>query len=293
MSSQALAWAFEKIVPDLRDAVQKLVLLRLADRADPGGVCWPGHARTGKDLNVSQRSVQRVVEDLQKLGLLKVEDRPGTSSKIFLKLDVVVDEVVAAANKKKPKKKKHNKINGGDAMSPPAQLQRGGAMSPRGRHHVTPGGDTVSPKPLIEPVIEPTTTPTVVVVDELHWPPGLNPHQRDACRAALESVSQDRQQWLIDELAGRLAIGGIKNPPGYLRELARREVAGGLVLELAQEVAAIREARAAAAARMACGPLPPTPASTRPAERSAISAAGLAAAKAQLARLRTYSSVCG
>lgn len=293
MSSQALAWAFEKIVPDLRDAVQKLVLLRLADRADPGGVCWPGHARTGRDLNVSQRSVQRVVEDMQRLGLLKVEERPGTSGKIFLKLDAVVDEAVAALNKKKPKKKKHNKANGGDTMSPPAQIQRGGLTSPLGRHHVTPGGDTVSPKPLIEPVIETTTTPAVVVVDELHWPLGLNSEQRDACLAALESVNNERRQWLMDELAGRLAIGGIKNPPGYLRELARREVAGGLVLELAQEVAAIRAARAAADARMARSSLPSTPASTRPAERSAISVAGLAGAKAYLARLRPHSSVCG
>lgn len=77
MSSTASEWAFW-VIPCLKDHVEKLVLLRLADRADPAGTCWPGHNRTAADLGLSLRSVQRSIKRLRDLGFIKVESRPGT-----------------------------------------------------------------------------------------------------------------------------------------------------------------------------------------------------------------------
>lgn len=69
MSARAMAWAWE-IIPDLTTPIEKLVLLRLADRADPEGKCWPGVEKTARDLGVTETSIRRAVRGLINLGLL-------------------------------------------------------------------------------------------------------------------------------------------------------------------------------------------------------------------------------
>lgn len=256
MSSAAMNWAFETIVPNLKDQVEKLVLLRLADRADPSGLCWPGHSRTAMDLNISTRSVQAAVKNLQLIGLLKVEERRGTSGLIKLKLDSVIPANIAMAVRKKPKKLLKLKIRG-EAISPPDQFSRGEAISPRGCNHFTPGGEAISPEPETESEIKqppPQVQNSVVVVDtvdtsQIHWPAGLELEKVAACAAALASISVERAQELVDEMAGAMAQRAIRNPPGWLRSMVSRDVNRGVVLELAADVARVRQARAAAKCR--------------------------------------------
>lgn len=287
MSSAAMNWAFEKIVPHLRDQVEKLVILRLADRADPAGMCWPGHNRTAADLNVSVRSVQASVKRLSEIGLLKLEARPGTSSLIQLRLDSVVPTELSAASKKKQKLKK-----GGEAISPPPHASRGEASSLKGCNQFTSGGEATSPESSSESKREPPPQAegktVVVVMDEIHWPGGLSPDQKRACSDAILTITgQYRRQALVDELAGAMARRHplVDNPPGWLRGLIKRELAAGVVLELAPGIASARAARAAARAREEGGTIPiaPRPLASPAGPVSPLQLAGRAAARHQLA----------
>ena len=76
MSARAQAWAWAQIAAGRGGSpVSKLVLLRLADRADPEGRCWPGHDRTASDLNVSVKAVKETIRALEKEGLVIIERR--------------------------------------------------------------------------------------------------------------------------------------------------------------------------------------------------------------------------
>ena len=76
MSARATAWAWSQIASGRGGSpVSKLVLLRLADRADPEGLCWPGHDRTASDLNVSLKAVKETIRSLEKEGLVTIRRR--------------------------------------------------------------------------------------------------------------------------------------------------------------------------------------------------------------------------
>ena len=98
MSAKAMAWAWSQIaagrVPGGPGAA--LVLLRLADRADPEGKCWPGHQRTAADLQVAQSTVRSAIRALESVGLLAVEAREvegrNFSNLYFLAVDNLFPE---------------------------------------------------------------------------------------------------------------------------------------------------------------------------------------------------------
>lgn len=77
MSARAMAWAWSQIsqgrVPGGPGTA--LVLLKLADRADPEGRCWPGHERTAADLGLSPSTVRASTSKLDAAGLLEVHRR--------------------------------------------------------------------------------------------------------------------------------------------------------------------------------------------------------------------------
>lgn len=72
-----MAWAWAQIsqgrVPGGPGTA--LVFLKLADRADPEGRCWPGHERTAADLGLSASTVRAAISKLDSEGLLKVQRR--------------------------------------------------------------------------------------------------------------------------------------------------------------------------------------------------------------------------
>lgn len=82
MSVKASTWAWELVAAGVPTSpAESLVLLRLADRADDDGVCWPGHARTAADLGMTVRGVQKCVRRLQAAGLISVEERVAHNGK--------------------------------------------------------------------------------------------------------------------------------------------------------------------------------------------------------------------
>lgn len=77
MSVRAIGWAMEQQLPPL----QKLVLICLADRQHPDhNGCWPSIARLQLDTGMSRASLFRVLGELEKGGLVRRQQRAGTST---------------------------------------------------------------------------------------------------------------------------------------------------------------------------------------------------------------------
>lgn len=74
MSHAASKWAWDQLQIT---GSEKLVLLRLADHADPnGGSVHPGIASVARFTGLSERQVQRYIAGFLKRGILAVEDHP-------------------------------------------------------------------------------------------------------------------------------------------------------------------------------------------------------------------------
>ena len=71
MSIRSMAWTWKLHLP----ASTKLILLALADHSDDEGFCWPGIVGIAEKCNLSDRSVQRHIQNLITRGLLRVQER--------------------------------------------------------------------------------------------------------------------------------------------------------------------------------------------------------------------------
>lgn len=55
---------------DTKNSTLKLVAIILADHADADGICWPSYKKIAHRANITERSVQRHVKELQELGII-------------------------------------------------------------------------------------------------------------------------------------------------------------------------------------------------------------------------------
>ena len=53
----------------------RAVYVYLRDRSDASGVCWPGIKTTARELELSPRTVQRALGDLERAGLVEKHHR--------------------------------------------------------------------------------------------------------------------------------------------------------------------------------------------------------------------------
>jgi DNA-binding transcriptional ArsR family regulator len=67
MSIRAMTWAFDVRV---NDSLSKLVLLKLADHANEDGECWPSVKVIAEQCELSRRSVQYHLRDLEGRGFI-------------------------------------------------------------------------------------------------------------------------------------------------------------------------------------------------------------------------------
>ncbi|MCD0417271.1 helix-turn-helix domain-containing protein [Rubrivivax sp. JA1024] len=74
MSWQATAWAAKQATGS---PSRKLLLLALANYADPAGRAYPSQDTLARDTEQSVDTVQRQIKQLVNLGLIRVEKRPG------------------------------------------------------------------------------------------------------------------------------------------------------------------------------------------------------------------------
>lgn len=100
--------------------------------------------------------------------------------------------------------------------------------------------------------------PVVVVDDDdrgqLTWPAGLTEDQIGSMQGVLFGSGWpglSEAQALLDELAGQLRLGKVKNPPGLLRTLLKKQQEGTFTQDIGPEVRQAREARKKQAEREA------------------------------------------
>lgn len=65
----------------------------------------------------------------------------------------------------------------------------------------------------------------------LHWPAclSLDDSERQATQLLMSGLSGDTQQAILDEAAGRVSSGSVRNPKGFLRGLIKRAIGGEFV----------------------------------------------------------------
>jgi hypothetical protein len=72
MSFRALSWAADQ---DCKSALQKLVLIMLANYSDDNESCFPSYKHLAKVCLCNERTIMRVIKSLQSAGLVRVESR--------------------------------------------------------------------------------------------------------------------------------------------------------------------------------------------------------------------------
>jgi DNA-binding transcriptional MocR family regulator len=79
VSVHVSSWAWRQTVGS---AAAKLLLVKLADNANDLGQAWPSHRRLARECEMSRRTVQRRLEELETLGLVTIveEQRKGRSN---------------------------------------------------------------------------------------------------------------------------------------------------------------------------------------------------------------------
>ena len=77
MSIQALSWCLKKEIPN---PTAKLVLMILCNYANEHNASYPSEKHLAKLVGVSDRSIRRCTAQLSDLGLIKIEQRIGTSN---------------------------------------------------------------------------------------------------------------------------------------------------------------------------------------------------------------------
>jgi hypothetical protein len=224
-----MTWAWATPLPP----TPKLVLLALADIVDDTGSCWPSQNAIAAKCSITTRTVQRIIVMLHNQELLIIEPRyradgSRSSNRYRLPLDTP-----------------HDKLSGGGDTS----VQ--GATTP-----VSWGGDThVVARTTTEPSIEsPLPPPTSLGPcdsartdsegggGDLFFPKGSNQSLRDALLLRLAALIPEQAQQVLDELAGRMAVTGVKNPVRYCAVLIERMRRGEFVPELGLEIATARAA---------------------------------------------------
>lgn len=73
MTIRAMNWAWGIELPP----AMKLVLLKLADRANDDGECWPGMDVVAEACGVSKASMIRYIQKMEEMGLVRVSKRKG------------------------------------------------------------------------------------------------------------------------------------------------------------------------------------------------------------------------
>lgn len=168
MTIRAMNWAWGvELAPAM-----KLVLLKLADRADDDGKCWPGMDVVAEACGVSERSVMRYIQQFEQMGLVRIDRRKGEDGRqktniYWLNLDWNVDW--------KP----------GDKLSP-------GNDEPGdtdGQNRVTTVSPEIRLKPYLETTIETTDTTTKVAA------PVSDPEPEPIVQ---DAVAWDGVRWFVD-----------------------------------------------------------------------------------------------
>jgi hypothetical protein len=130
---------------DITPAGKRLVLLAIADSANDQGVCWPARATLARKAGCDERTVKRVMADLESDGLVVRSYRTNRSTVYKINTTVLRERQLPPVPDDEGGQDVPPGDEVGDKMPPP-----GGQDAPR-------GGDTTPPRTVKEPSVEPTT----------------------------------------------------------------------------------------------------------------------------------------
>lgn len=212
MSTEASAWAWKQRL----SPASKLILMALADAADEVGMCWPRVRLIAEKACTSQRTVQRVLKELEATGLLQIERKyrkdGGQSSNVY-RLNLAYPPVnLPPPDKLSP---------GGDTRDTPGVTQLCHSPGDRAMSPHEPPNRTIneSSQPLPAKVIH--TPPLSPVPGEaekgacgaLVWPLRVEPSERLVMSRMLAGIDASDAQMLLDELTGVMATRSLKTTP--------------------------------------------------------------------------------
>lgn len=145
MSWDAVAEVFRR---EFGSAIEKLVTLRYADHADDDRdyEVWPSVPNLASDCHVSERTVQRITRDLERMGVLDLicEAKHHAQRRYHFNLDALEDLPLTAAELRRRARRKVLATKRAARKDPGGAGNRGDTVSPlRPESGVTP----VSPQP--------------------------------------------------------------------------------------------------------------------------------------------------
>ena len=159
MSARTMAWGWQIVFSGILQnrTSAKLVLLRICDRADSDGICWPGHGKTAKELRFSKTTVKESIKLFEELNLLhkkhrRSEEGDSASNLYILHLDFIPPHD-DAGGVCQPAPHLETEQGGGSASAPPRS-----ASAPGVGHSAPQGGAQVDPEPKREPVTGSSST---------------------------------------------------------------------------------------------------------------------------------------
>ena len=68
-------------------STQKLVLIAMADWSNDEGICWPSIAKLASKTSLSERGLRKVIRNLEQLGHINTQEKPGNGNLYQLTLD--------------------------------------------------------------------------------------------------------------------------------------------------------------------------------------------------------------
>ncbi|MCA8504786.1 helix-turn-helix domain-containing protein [Burkholderia multivorans] len=207
-------WAWEQRLPPN----SKLILMALADAADEVGQCWPRVRLIAEKCCTSERTVQRVLKELEATGFLQIERnyrKDGSQSSNIYSLNLT-----SAPDRLSPPSDKLA-LEGDMGVSPP--VTRGTPPSDRVLSPHESPTRTINESSLQLPVKVTHKRPHASVPceggvgasDALVWPSQLNGRERNAIAAMVGGLNVDDAQMLLDELAGVMATKSVKTNRRY------------------------------------------------------------------------------
>src|SRR5471030_2495577 len=216
MSIRAMNWAWaQELAP-----TPKLILMALADAANEEDECWPGIPFLARKCCVSERTVQRVVQDFDATNLMSIQTRFDTRNGRRISNKYCLN-IGPRAYPDKLSPQRQSKEVAGDKLS-------GSMVSGR----VTDVGD-IAASPL-EPQHESEQQP-------LHIPSTLSKLERQGISSLARAIPREDAQALLDELADALETATIKtNAMRWFRGLVTRYRKGEFIAVGGVRVAARR-----------------------------------------------------
>lgn len=163
MSLKCMSMVFERLEP--RGPVLRLVLLTLADIANNEGVCWPSVDYISARAGVCERSVQRAIRRLEKLGFISIQTggrtaKGGKRSSVYTLMGATESPIRVSASHPEGVSQSPTRVTPSQSM--------GDSQSKRGCQADTPTVREPSENHNTEPSCEPGISITAEIIYEAY-----------------------------------------------------------------------------------------------------------------------------